>query len=241
MVSDPELFDALLKESDLKYEDVGGTVNREKSKLLSYTINLNPALQAVVANIVSHREEVGTAENAIPVKYTYRSISLVNAIEQRVNPSFFSVPRLCNWIERMNLSRGAEIIASIPTHQVNGLLMDTIIVGNGNGPSYSLLEKIGIMDIEQLKLISAWQNWKSQELQQDVLENQVTEAPVNDTSTELLTINALSPVFGSIARPRKSFTEDKDISKILPENLPVPVESHDRTTEDKNGNDHIGY
>ena len=77
---DPELFDLLLKtfEPTITIGDIGSLSYREKDKLVSYCINLNPAIRETLSHILSHRQDmtdptwgVSTASNVVDQELKY--------------------------------------------------------------------------------------------------------------------------------------------------------------------------
>lgn len=240
--ADPEIFDELLKKSSsfLKFENVGNSTKRVNSKLLTYTINLNPALQAVIACIAGHREEENAVRKSLPVTYQQRSVNFIYNWNQF---KALSSKDLVAWIKTLQLSVDAKLAEGVEAAGIDGEVMDTIMASTDRSVIYETLAQLGLTShIDRFKFITAWASFKSSVLfdrkRADV--NNFGTAQVSSANTAVTTNNARNSGQSSSVSTResakppdeKSFDQDK-IGKL--------VGAFERTTDDKFGKDHIGY
>lgn len=244
--ADPALFDALLKESKLTYQDVGGGVNREKTKLSTYTINMNPALQAVVAGIASHREEIDLARSSVPKRYVHRSVTFVDSVSKyiRAKPSSYTTKDLIIWIKSLSLGNEDSIIKNIIDYNIDGAAMDTIIRGiNGTGADHLALEKLGVTDLGRYQLIALWNRDYTNLLHliNDLDVNgtgaDIKNSNINPSDRDVTTGSNSNYHFEPKAKRRDETPNDSVVKDVPSKDL----NSMERTTDDKSGRDHIGY
>ena len=74
-----DLFDRLIQETPkLELADLGDMSTRAQDKLMSFTTNLNPAVQHAIAAICAHREEATSAKEKFEKKFIRRSLFDIN-------------------------------------------------------------------------------------------------------------------------------------------------------------------
>ena len=83
---DPEVFDDFIGHCKIYVRDLGTNMkNRESDKLLSYTVNLNPALRELISSIAAHREEENLIEQRMKMRYRRQSVGQTASTNGRKN------------------------------------------------------------------------------------------------------------------------------------------------------------
>ena len=67
--SDPEIFEALLESSEIRIQDLGNSSSRSASKLLTYSIGLNPSIRNIISSIAAYRYDDENLREAIKPRY----------------------------------------------------------------------------------------------------------------------------------------------------------------------------
>ena len=156
---DPEMFDRLLKSSKCTLNDIGGFGTRTKSELNSFTLNLNPAIRVLLAQVAAKREDLVSLSTTAQTVYGSKSVKqLDEAKEWNVTRNKYSGEELLDWASKHVFMTEAEKITlenKVVEEGLDGGMLNKFLKNDHWEKSAQILE---LKPYLLVKIQSAWES-----------------------------------------------------------------------------------